>query len=178
MTGFDVPSCSTIYLDKPMKNHTLMQTIARANRVFRDKVNGLIVDYVGIFRNLKEALFIYGSGARGGTTEGESPIQEKAELLALLQRAVDEAVAFCHKCGVEPKAIQEAKGFERVSLLKDAVDKVIVTDDSKRQFISLANNVARIFKAILPDSRANALAPVCALLRAMHLSIESTSAGC
>ena len=53
MTGFDVPSCSTIYLDKPMKNHTLMQTIARVNRVFKDKHNGLIVDYVGIFRNWK-----------------------------------------------------------------------------------------------------------------------------
>ena len=60
MTGFDVPSCSTIYLDKPMRNHTLMQTIARANRVFRDKVNGLIVDYVGVFRNLQKALAIYG----------------------------------------------------------------------------------------------------------------------
>jgi type I restriction enzyme, R subunit len=61
MTGFDVPSCSTIYLDKPMRNHTLMQTIARANRVFREKVNGLIVDYVGVFRNLQKALAIYGS---------------------------------------------------------------------------------------------------------------------
>ena len=56
MTGFDVPSCSTIYLDKPMRNHTLMQTIARANRVFGDKVNGLIVDYVGVFRSLQKAL--------------------------------------------------------------------------------------------------------------------------
>ena len=62
MTGFDVPSCSTIYVDKPMKNHTLMQTIARANRVFRDKFNGLIVDYVGVFRNLERALAIYGAG--------------------------------------------------------------------------------------------------------------------
>ncbi|MDI6784928.1 MAG: HsdR family type I site-specific deoxyribonuclease, partial [bacterium] len=62
MTGFDAPACSTIYLDKPMRNHTLMQTIARANRVFRDKVNGLIVDYVGVFRDLQKALAIYGSG--------------------------------------------------------------------------------------------------------------------
>ena len=61
ITGFDVPSCSTIYLDKPMKNHTLMQTIARANRVFGDKHNGLIVDYVGVFRDLQKALAIYGS---------------------------------------------------------------------------------------------------------------------
>ena len=64
MTGFDVPSCSTIYLDKPMRNHTLMQTIARANRVFPDKNNGLIVDYVGVFRDLQKALAIYGSGVR------------------------------------------------------------------------------------------------------------------
>jgi type I restriction enzyme, R subunit len=66
MTGFDAPAVSTIYLDKPMKNHTLMQTIARANRVFADKQSGLIVDYVGVFRNLQKALAIYGGGARGG----------------------------------------------------------------------------------------------------------------
>lgn len=58
MTGFDVPSCSTIYLDKPMRNHTLMQTIARANRVWGEKVNGLIVDYIGVFRDLQRALAI------------------------------------------------------------------------------------------------------------------------
>src|SRR5712692_5212191 len=61
ITGFDVPSLSTLYLDKPMRNHSLMQTIARANRVFGDKVNGLIVDYVGVFRDLQKALAIYGS---------------------------------------------------------------------------------------------------------------------
>src|SRR5205823_5805007 len=61
MTGFDVPSCGAIYLDKPMKNHTLMQTIARANRVFEDKESGLIVDYIGVFRRLQRALAIYGS---------------------------------------------------------------------------------------------------------------------
>src|SRR6476661_6578181 len=70
ITGFDVPSCSTIYLDKPMKNHTLMQTIARANRVWGEKKNGLIVDYVGVFRNLQRALAIYGSGAGGGVQTG------------------------------------------------------------------------------------------------------------
>jgi type I restriction enzyme, R subunit len=73
MTGFDVPSCSTIYLDKPMRNHTLMQTIARANRVCGDKVNGLIVDYMGMFRDLQRALAIYGSASGGGVQEGETP---------------------------------------------------------------------------------------------------------
>ena len=61
MTGFDAPSVSTIYLDRPMRNHTLMQTIARANRVFPEKDNGLIVDYIGVFRNLERALAIYGA---------------------------------------------------------------------------------------------------------------------
>src|SRR5437016_13466390 len=88
ITGFDVPSCSTIYLDKPMKNHTLMQTIARANRVWRDKQNGLIVDYVGIFRNLQKALAIYGT-ARGGSA-GESPIKDKVELVDHLGYAIAE----------------------------------------------------------------------------------------
>ena len=83
MTGFDVPSCSTIYLDKPQRNHTLMQTIARANRVFGNKVNGLIVDYVGIFRDLERALAIY---AEGTDAEGSSPIQNKSELVEQLRR--------------------------------------------------------------------------------------------
>jgi type I restriction enzyme R subunit len=80
ITGFDVPSCSTIYLDKPMKNHTLMQTIARANRVFPQKLNGLIVDYVGVFRDLQKALAIYGSSSGGGVGEGETPIKDKEAL--------------------------------------------------------------------------------------------------
>ena len=62
LTGFDVPSCSTIYLDKPMRNHTLMQTIARANRVFPGKHSGLIVDYANVFTSLEKALAIYAKG--------------------------------------------------------------------------------------------------------------------
>ena len=72
MTGFDAPSCSTIYLDRPMRNHTLMQTIARANRVFPEKENGLIVDYIGVFRDLEKALAIY--GAATGDDRVDSPI--------------------------------------------------------------------------------------------------------
>ncbi len=92
MTGFDVPSCSTIYLDKPMRNHTLMQTIARANRVWGEKVNGLIVDYIGIFRDLQKALAIYGSG--GGVEEGELPVQEKQALVEELRKTIQETKDF------------------------------------------------------------------------------------
>ena len=86
LTGFDAPSCSTLYLDKPMRNHTLMQTIARANRMFRDKVNGLIVDYVGVFRNLQKALAIYGAGSGGKTRGGDTPVEDKAAVFASLAK--------------------------------------------------------------------------------------------
>ena len=103
MTGFDAPCVSTIYLDKPMKNHTLMQTIARANRVFGEKNNGLIVDYVGVFRDLQKALAIYGSASGGGVKPGECPIQKKDELVAALREAIDEARQFCAERGVDAR---------------------------------------------------------------------------
>ena len=86
MTGFDVPSCSTLYLDKPMRNHTLMQTIARANRVYPGKVSGLIVDYAGVFRNLERALAIYGAG--GGAAGGNKPVEDKSALVAALRQCI------------------------------------------------------------------------------------------
>jgi len=154
MTGFDVPSCSTIYLDKPMKNHTLMQTIARANRVFREKPNGLIVDYAGVFRNLERALAIYGSAAGGRTRPGESPVEAKDKLREALQDSVSRASSFCSARGVDLSAIQTAKGFERIGLIDDAVEAVVGTDDAKRQYLSLAAEVLRLYKAILPDALA------------------------
>jgi len=173
MTGFDVPSCSAIYLDKPMRNHTLMQTIARANRVFKDKVNGLIVDYVGVFRNLQRALAIYGSGSGGGVKPGEEPVKAKAELVAMLKTAIAQTVQFLKEVGVEVEPIIAAKGFERVKLLDEAVDAVLVNDTTKKRFINLSNTVNRIYKAILPDPQANEFVPVCALFRAIQLKIEA-----
>ena len=159
MTGFDAPSCSTIYLDKPMKNHTLMQTIARANRVFGEKVNGLIVDYVGVFRDLQKALAIYGSGGDGALGEGDLPVQDKQELVELLRKSIARADEFLKTNGVELKAIQAAEGFKRVSLLDDAVDALLKNDDTKRQYLLLAGNVDRLFGAILPDRSANEFGP-------------------
>jgi type I restriction enzyme R subunit len=173
MTGFDVPSCSAIYLDKPMRNHTLMQTIARANRVFKDKVNGLIVDYVGVFRNLQRALAIYGSGSGGGVKPGEEPVKEKTELVAMLKSAIAQTVHFLKETGISVEPIMAAKGFERLKLLDEAVDAVLVNDTTKKRFINLSNTVNRIFKAILPDPEANEFVPVCALFRAIQLKIEA-----
>ena len=155
MTGFDVPSCSTIYLDKPMRNHTLMQTIARANRVFGDKINGLIVDYVGIFRNLQKALAIYGSASGGGVDDGETPIIDKSLLIEPLKKAIEETTGYCNERGIELSKIQTVYGFERTKLMDDAVDAIIVNDESKKKYLSLAGNVKRIYKAILPHPKAN-----------------------
>lgn len=154
ITGFDVPSCNTIYLDKPMKNHTLMQTIARANRVFRDKVNGLIVDYVGVFRNLQKALAVYGTGSGGGAGEGECPVQAKAFLVTKLREKIAETEEFCRLRGIRLQAIQAASGFDLVKLLDDAVEAILDSGESKRTFLALAALVNRLFKAILPDPAA------------------------
>jgi len=149
MTGFDVPNCSTIYLDKPMRNHTLMQTIARANRVYPGKVSGLIVDYVGVFRNLEKALAIYGAG-KGG----DKPVEEKATLVAALRQSLTETRSLCQERRVNLKAIQAAEGFSRVGLLDDAVEALVVSEEIKRRYLDLANNVQRLFQAVLPDPSA------------------------
>ncbi len=156
MTGFDAPACSTIYLDKPMRNHTLMQTIARANRVFGDKVNGLIVDYIGVFRNLQRALAIYGSAAGGGVDPGDLPVQAKAALVAQLGQAIGAAASHCIGMGADLAAIQAAPDeFRRIARLDDAVDALIANDAAKLRYLSLAGDVARLYRAILPDPAAN-----------------------
>jgi type I restriction enzyme R subunit len=159
MTGFDVPACSTIYLDKPMRNHTLMQTIARANRVFGDKVNGLIVDYVGVFRDLQKALAIYGSGYGGRLGPGEMPVQDKSKLVEALRESVKQIVEFCRDHGVSLLEIQKANGFGRLKLLDDALEALVVNDSTKRQYLSLAADVLRLHKAILPDALATEFTP-------------------
>jgi type I restriction enzyme R subunit len=173
MTGFDAPSCSTIYLDKPMKNHTLMQTIARANRVFTDKPDGLIVDYVGVFRNLQKALAIYGTGSGGGVEPGDMPVARKNELLALLKKATEEATQFCSGLGIDTLMIQAAAGFERVRLIDDAVDAILVNDETRKRYLSLADTVDRLFRAILPDVAANEFSPARKLFAVLAHKIQS-----
>ncbi|MDX9971783.1 MAG: type I restriction endonuclease subunit R, partial [FCB group bacterium] len=150
MTGFDVPSCSTLYLDKPMRNHTLMQTIARANRVYPGKVSGLIVDYAGVFRNLEKALAIYGVGGGGG----DKPVEDKAALVAALRRTLDETEALCKEHEVSLADIRTAEGFERIGLIADAVEALVVSEEVKRRYLDLSNAVQRLYKAVLPDPAA------------------------
>ena len=169
-TGFDAPACSTIYLDRPMRNHTLMQTIARANRVFGQKTNGLIVDYIGIFRELKQALAIYATGK--GAEVGEYPVKDKDALVSKLRAALAEVEAFCEERGVDLAAIlatdrtafqhiaqvdyivEQLVGAQTEEAVLDAVDNIIINDELKLRFLNLVAEVDQLYKAILPDPRA------------------------
>ena len=150
-TGFDVPSLSTVYLDKPLRNHTLMQTITRANRVFPDKNNGLIVAYVDVFRNLQQALAIYAVGS----ASGEQPIEEKGALVTALREATDDLRAFCIGREVDLDALGRLAGFDLVKEGKVTVELLMADDDEKVAFQARVSLVDRLYKAILPDTRAN-----------------------
>ncbi|MDQ6878400.1 MAG: type I restriction endonuclease subunit R [Candidatus Dormibacteraeota bacterium] len=160
-TGFDVPSLSTVYLDKPLRNHTLMQTITRANRVFPEKNNGLIVAYVDVFRNLQKALAIYAVGSKAG----EVPVEEKGALVDALRGAADDLRAFCTERDVDLDALGRLKGFELVAAGKRTVEMLMVDDDEKIAFVSRASLLDRIFKAILPDTRANEFSRIRAVVK-------------
>lgn len=160
-TGFDVPSLSTVYLDKPLRNHTLMQTITRANRVFPEKNNGLIVAYVEVFRNLQRALAIYAAGSK----PGKVPVEEKAALVEAARAAVSDLRAFCAEREVDLDALGRLRGFELVAAGKQTVEMLMVDDDEKIAFLSRAALVDRLYKAILPDKRANEFSRVRAVSR-------------
>ncbi len=163
MTGFDAPSVSTIYLDRPMKNHTLMQTIARANRVFPDKDNGLIVDYVGVFRNLEKALAIYGAASAG-----ESPIEIIDALSAELDAAVAEILSFCSGLGVDLIAMRDAEGFDHIAKRDAAVEALLVDEETRTDFTVKARQARKLFKALLPNPKAAAQQRTVAAIRVLH----------
>lgn len=151
LTGFDAPSCSTVYLDKPMRNHTLMQTIARANRVYPGKHSGMIVDYANVFASLERALAIYGAG-RGGVT----PVRDKAQLVADLKHSLDAAIAFCGEHAVDVVEIDKVDpgNFDRVRLIAEAVEKLISPDPTRKEFIGHVRLVRTLFRAVKPDPAA------------------------
>lgn len=155
MTGFDVPSCSTIYLDKPMKNHTLMQTIARANRVFPGKVNGLIVDYIGIFRNLQGALKIYGKGSGSGVNQDDCPIQAKTKLVEALREKIETLQNYFCRQKIDLSQLENSlSSFEKIKIWDNAVNAILINANSKQEFLQLSYTIIQLFKAILPDTQA------------------------
>jgi type I restriction enzyme R subunit len=151
MTGFDAPSCSTMYLDKPLRNHTLMQTIARANRVFPGKHSGVIVDYANVFASLEKALAIYGAGK-----DGKNPVRDKQKLVEELRKAVDAAVLFCANRGVILAAIEQLPtgSMERLQRMDEAVNALISPDPLRREFFGHERLVGTLYGAVKPDPAA------------------------
>lgn len=151
LTGFDVECLSTLYIDKPMRAHTLMQAIARANRVYPGKDFGLIVDYNGMLKSLREALAQYALGDEGGDDEIVAPIEER---VAALQDAIEVTEEHLKGLGFDPSTLLGAKGFMRIQGLADGVEAVYTSDESKRRFEILARVVFARFKALLVEPAA------------------------
>ncbi len=156
LTGFDVECLSTLYIDKPMKAHTLMQAIARANRVFPGKDFGLIVDYNGMLASLRAALAQYALGDDGtGAEEIVAPIEERVQ--ALLE-AIAATEAHLRGLGFDPAALIGTKGFARIRGFADAAEAIYATDEAKRRFEILARQVFIRFKALQTEPSAFAYA--------------------
>jgi type I restriction enzyme R subunit len=159
LTGFDVPSLSTLYLDKPLKAHTLMQAIARANRVSEGKNNGLIVDYCGILKNLRKALATFagtgddGHGGGGGETD---PARPEEELLVDLAEAIAFVRGFLDEQGASLNDIIEKTGFERNAAIVAAKEVANENDESRKRFEVMCREVFKKFKACLNVAGVNA----------------------
>ncbi|CAK0748905.1 Type I restriction enzyme R Protein [Gammaproteobacteria bacterium] len=151
LTGFDAPSCSTVYLDKPMRNHTLMQTIARANRVFPGKHSGVIVDYANVFASLEKALAIYGAGK-----DGKTPVKDKQRLVEELRKAVVDATTFCaaHRVVLAEIEATAAGSMERLSRIQDGMNALISPDPLRRDFFAHERLVSTLYRAVKPDPAA------------------------
>jgi len=176
ITGFDVPTLSTLYLDKPLKSHTLMQAIARANRISEGKNNGLIVDYIETYTALLDALAIYGTGGEPGGEGGEKPeipVKPKEELIQLLDEALITTETFLQdEVSFKLEELIKADGLYKLAAMEKAVNAVYTTDETKRKFQVLAREVFKKYKALQPDKVLNEYAPRKNAIDVIYTAIE------
>ncbi|MGB9937402.1 MAG: type I restriction endonuclease subunit R [Methanobacterium sp.] len=147
LTGFDVPSMHTMYIDKPMRGHGLMQTIARVNRVYKDKQGGLIVDYLGIAAALKYALSIYTeSGGRG------KPAFDQEEAVAIMLEKYEIVQNMYH--GFDYKKYFEASAREKMYIIRDAEEHILQQEDGKKRYMKYVNELSKAFSLAVPHKKA------------------------
>ena len=158
LTGFDVECLATLYIDKPMKAHNLMQAIARANRVFPGKDCGVIVDYNGMLKSLREALAQYALGDEDDGAGGGGIVAPIEELVAALLQAIEAAEKYLLGLGFAATRLHGATGFDRIEALRDAVDVLYTSDEVRRRFEIVARQVFIRFKALLMEPSALAYA--------------------
>lgn len=145
LTGFDVKSLSCLYLDKPMKAHTLMQTIARANRVAEGKSNGLVVDYIGIVKALRQALADYTANPEDNAVSPD-PTVDKNELIKRVAETLSAAEALLGEHDFQLQKLIGAEGFDRLSLVKDAADTMCRSVEIRKAFCTLATTMLKLWK--------------------------------
>ena len=145
LTGFDVKTLSCLYIDKPMKAHTLMQTIARANRVAEGKTNGLIIDYIGIVKALRQALADYTANPEGGEG-GNDPTIDKQELIKHVHEAIAVATAFLKEHEFEIQNLIEADNFFKLFLLKEAANAMCETAEVRKTYCTYATTLLKLWK--------------------------------
>lgn len=143
LTGFDVKCLSNIYLDKPLKAHTLMQAIARANRVFEGKSNGLIIDYVGVVKALRKALADYTATAGGDISD---PTPDKEKLLARIFELLKEITDYMHQQGFDLTALIYSNGFEKLALMQAGANAMCTSEEIKKRFEITARELFKLFK--------------------------------
>ncbi len=155
LTGFDVPALATLYLDKPMKDHTLMQAITRANRVSDYKINGVpklngeIIDYYNVFRNMKRALAAY---AIGSGDEADLPVQDKSELFKLLDEALTQGADFCRQHTIDLIGmLDSAEVFTQLERLKAYADILLTRDEWRKEFVVYENTITGLYEACKPE---------------------------
>lgn len=167
LTGFDVKCLSCLYLDKPMKAHTLMQAIARANRVSEGKENGLIIDYVGILQALRKALAAYTRDANGD--DGTDPVIDKQKLIDRIVKLIKTTEAWLAKQGFSLQRLILASNAKKIALLKDGADTVCTNDITRKEFSAYAAELARLVKYVnqgeLNDEQQAAKAAILAIYR-------------
>ena len=147
LTGFDAPSLHTMYVDKPMRGHGLMQAIARVNRVYPGKKGGLIVDYLGLATDLKEAMATYTrSGGRG------LPAQDQARAVVLMQTAYERVQAFFHRFNYS--RFFTGAPAERVRVIPAAMEHVLQQRDGKKRYMDAVVRLSKAFALAMPDEAA------------------------
>lgn len=161
ITGFDAPCVSTVYLDKPIKGHTLMQTIARANRVYDDeKENGLIVDYGNVYKQLEKAYSVYGESdtknGKGKDKKEEKPVELLVQLAEELRESIRAVKGYLKELGFDLGVLSnvDAKPMEKIANIRKAVDCVCLNETTRTTFEILARDVFRKYHALYPEEEA------------------------